>query len=86
MRPQSNLTTGRIAAAHGRFNGIRQVAPVCTLTLYMFSWAHPSSNPKQHIPIDSAVFAQAQLTAESRIYFTTGRLFSPLKFTKVKFQ
>ena len=27
---QSNLTTGRIAAAHRRFNGIRQVAPVCT--------------------------------------------------------
>jgi len=28
---QSNLVTGRIAAAHGRFSGIRQVAPVCTL-------------------------------------------------------
>jgi len=28
---QINLTTGRIAAAHGRFNGIRQVALVCTL-------------------------------------------------------
>jgi len=27
---QSNLTTGRIAAAHGRFSGIRQMAPVCT--------------------------------------------------------
>jgi len=27
---QSNLITGRIAAAHGQFNGIRQVAPVCT--------------------------------------------------------
>ena len=27
---QSNLTTGRVAAAHGRFDGIRQVAPVCT--------------------------------------------------------
>jgi len=25
-----NLTTGRVAAAHGRFNRIRQVAPVCT--------------------------------------------------------
>jgi len=27
---QSNLTAGRIAAAHGQFNGIRQMAPVCT--------------------------------------------------------
>ena len=27
---QSNLTTGRIAAAHGRFSGIRKVATVCT--------------------------------------------------------
>jgi len=27
---QSNLTTGRIAAAHGRFNSIGQVAPVRT--------------------------------------------------------
>ena len=29
---QSNLTTGSIAAAHGRFIGIPQVAPVCTPT------------------------------------------------------
>jgi len=27
---QSNLTTGRIAAAHGRFNGVHQVARLCT--------------------------------------------------------
>jgi len=27
---QSNLPLGRIAAAHGRFNCIRQVAPMCT--------------------------------------------------------
>jgi len=27
---QSNLTTGRIAIAHGRFSGIHQVAPVYT--------------------------------------------------------
>ena len=26
---QSNLTTGRIAAAHGWFSGIRQVVLVC---------------------------------------------------------
>ena len=27
---QNNLTKGHIAAAHGRFNRIRQVAPICT--------------------------------------------------------
>jgi len=27
---QSNLITVHIAAAYGRFNGIHQVAPVCT--------------------------------------------------------
>jgi len=27
---QSNLTQDRIAAADGRFNSIRQVAPMCT--------------------------------------------------------
>ena len=44
----SNLTTGRIAAAHGRFSGIRQVTPVCT-RLIMLLWAHRSSNPKRHL-------------------------------------
>jgi len=34
----SNLTTGHVAAAHGRFSGIRQVAPMCTLTEYMLLW------------------------------------------------
>ena len=29
---QSNLTTGRTAAARGQFDAIRQVAPVCTLS------------------------------------------------------
>jgi len=28
---QSNLTTNHIAAAHGQFNGVRQVVPMCTL-------------------------------------------------------
>jgi len=28
---QRNLTTDRIAAAHGQFSGIRQVVPVCIL-------------------------------------------------------
>jgi len=34
----SNLTQGRIAAAHRRFNRMRQVAPICT----------PSSTPNRH--------------------------------------
>jgi len=29
---QCSLTRGRIVAAHGRFNGILQMAPVCTPT------------------------------------------------------
>jgi len=33
---QSNLTASRIAAAHGRFNGIRQVEPVCILPQMCF--------------------------------------------------
>jgi len=70
---QSNLTQGRIAAANGRFNRIRQVPPMCppmrrdwchlanTIELVLPS-AHPSPQPKQHI-IGSAIFSQ--LTAES---------------------
>jgi len=27
---KSNLTAGRIVAAHEQFNGIRQVVPLCT--------------------------------------------------------
>jgi len=30
----SNLTTGCIAAAHGLFSGIRQMAPVCTTCFF----------------------------------------------------
>ena len=61
---QSNLTTGRIVAAHGRFNGIRQVVPVCTLfTQYMLFWAHSSPNFKRNR--DQLSRFLAQLTAES---------------------
>jgi len=53
---QSNLITDRIAAANGRFSGIRQVAPVCTPSNIMLSWAHLSPNPKQQcISIASAL-------------------------------
>ena len=56
---QRNLTTGRIAATHGRFNGIRQVAPVCTPP-NMLPWAHSSPNLKRHLDWFSRF---AQLTA-----------------------
>jgi len=51
---------GRIAAAHGRFNRIRQVAPMCTLCACFLrpTRVHIANN----ISIGSAVFAQ--LTAE----------------------
>jgi len=61
---QSNLSTGCIAAAHGRFKSIRQVAPVCTPTgppITCFLGPTRVQNPNG-ILIGSAVFAQ--LTAE----------------------
>ena len=72
---QSSLTTGRIAAAHGRFGGIRQVAPVCTLP--RASLAHPSPNPKRHLDRFSCFFCTAH--GRESPYFTTGRPFPPLK-------
>ena len=41
---QSNLTQGRIAAAHGRFSRILQVAPMCTPYIESqkwLPWQHP---------------------------------------------
>ena len=35
---QSNLTLGCIAAAHGRFSRIFQVAPMCTLYIESQKW------------------------------------------------
>jgi len=60
---QSNLTIGRMAAAHGRFSGIRHVAPVCTAPNTCFLEPIRVQIPND-ISIGSAVFAQ--LTAESR--------------------
>jgi len=57
---QSNLTTGRIAAVHGQFNDIRQVAPVCTPPT-RFLWPTRVLN-SNGISIGSAVLAQ--LTAQ----------------------
>ena len=70
---QNNLTTGRIAAAQRRFNGICQVAPVCTPPDTCFLGPTRVHNPNC-ISIGSAVFAQ--LTAES-LLFTMGLPFSP---------
>ena len=59
---QSNLTKGRIAAAHERFSGIRQVALVCTPhTCFLASTQVHNPNGTS---IGSAIFAQ--LTAECR--------------------
>jgi len=66
-----------IAATHGRFNRIRQVAPMCTSS-NMFPLAHPSPYPKRHLDRFSR-FCVAQ--AES-LYFTMGRPF-PLEISRV---
>jgi len=58
---QSNLTVGRVVAAHGRFTGIRQVAPVCTPPNTCFLWLTRVQIPNG-ISIGSAVFVQ--LTVE----------------------
>jgi len=72
MRPiiksgQSNLTKslGRIAAADGRFNRIRQMAPMCTPSNTCFPEA-TRVHITNGISIGSAVFAQ--LTAEGPLY------------------
>ena len=53
---QSNLTKGRIAAAHGRFSRIRQVVPTCTPCNTRFLGRIRIHNPNG-ISIASAVFA-----------------------------
>jgi len=70
----SDWQKGCIAATHGRFNRIRQVAPMCTSS-NMLPLAHPSPYPKRHLDRFSR-FCIAQ--AES-IYFTMGRPFPPSK-------
>ena len=62
MRPenltsdQTNLTTGRIAAALGRFSGIHQVAPACTPSNTCFVGLTRVHNPNG-ISIGLAIFA-----------------------------
>jgi len=49
---KSNLTTGRIAAANGRFNCIRQVEPVRTPHAIVLPWSqctNPSPQSKRHL-------------------------------------
>ena len=73
---QSDLTTGRITATHGRFNGIHQVMPVCTPTWHMLPLVHLSPNPKRHFDR----FSRFCTTDSSEsLYFTTGCPFPPLK-------
>jgi len=66
------LTTGRIAAAHGRFSGIRQMAPICTQPNTWFLGLTRVQIPND-IALGSAVFAQ--LAAEG--HYTLQR--APLK-------
>jgi len=59
------LTKGRIAAAHRRFNGISQMAPVCTTPNTCRCFVGPTLvQIPNGMSIGSAVFAQ--LTADSR--------------------
>jgi len=67
---QSNLTTGRIAAAHGRFNGIRQIAAACT-PCNTLPWTHPSPTTKRHLDRFSC-FCTAKRGVS--LYFAMGRL------------
>jgi len=46
---KSNLTTGRIAVANGRFNCIRQVEPVRNPHATVLPWAHRSPQSKRHL-------------------------------------
>ena len=66
------MTPGRIAAAHGRFSGIRKVAPACTPPNKCFLAPTEVHNPNS-ISIRSAIFAQ--LTAEYRRF--AGHVLSP---------
>ena len=53
---QSNLTSGRIAAAHGRFSRILQVAPMCTPYIESqkwLPWQRPSAPMDPHPTHDS---------------------------------
>jgi len=56
------MTKGRIAAAHGRFNGIHQVAPVCTHPIHPLLGPPTRVQIPNHSSISSAVFAH--LTAD----------------------
>ena len=64
----------RIAAAHGRFSGIRQVALVCTLTEYVLPRAHRSPHPKGHLDRFSHF---CTTYGRESLYFTMGRPFPP---------
>jgi len=66
-----------MAAAHGKFNGIRQVAPACTPPNTCFLEPNSVQIPNGIISIGSAVFAQ--LSAESLCTSQRAAPLSPLK-------
>jgi len=65
---QSNLTTGRIAAAHGRFSWICQVAPVLTSPNTCFLESTHVQIPKG-ISIGSAAFGGSLLLRQTMLLF-----------------
>ena len=70
------MTTGCIAAVHGRFNGSRQVTPICA-HLIMLSWANTSPQTKRRLDRFSHF-----CTAHHKVslYFAMGGPF-PIKLT-----
>jgi len=58
------MTKGRIAAEHGRFNRIRQVAP---MRIPMLASAHPSPLPKRHLDRFSHFWATVCKTVRSML-------------------
>jgi len=63
---QSNFAKDRVAAAHGRFIGIRQVAPVCTPPNTCFPEPTRVHNPNG-ISIGRAVFAGFTTVTDQQI-------------------
>jgi len=57
---QSNLTTGRTAAAHGRFNGIHQVAACIHHYLIHASFVPPESKSQTTSRYVQSLFCRAQ--------------------------
>ena len=61
---QHNLTQGRIAAAHGRFNHIHQLAQMCTPVSHMCFLGLTGVHIQHGISIASAIFAQCKFVTD----------------------